>query len=470
MESCVVKELQALGYTVNDKPYAMINIANKWYQNEIIDDFHKRTTMQGEEYTIDRMGFAKLGCEDDANLCEVININIGNRKDPKDDDNEIISKETKAVRQILDSNKFDTQYREQLERMSATGTVGAYIYLKDAIYLDNGQVTGGNVRINYCRAENIIPLTVVNGKTIEAGFSGTNVVAGKQETTLVVFRLLNGKYRADTFTYDENGNPISKSWIQLGDKKPFEIMKVAQVNNYKYMDGFGLPKVYKAIPVLKQLDLCNMIFNGDLSKGEKLLLASETLMPLDDQTGKPKQTSLMKKIFVLLGKDLPESKDMVQEYNPTIRVDEITKSFELCLSFFSMMFGFGTKQYKFENGQVTTATEYIGERQDKYSELNKQRKSSDDYIKGLCTAIMWFENTFNEKNYDLDAEIKIDYDDSYIEDKNTKLEEMRNDATTFNDIPEFTIRYIQERFNVSRKEAIKIYNTKEVEEDPEPTD
>lgn len=35
------------------------------------------------------------------------------------------------------------------------------------------------------------------------------------------------------------------------------------------------------------------------------------------------------------------------------------------------MEGHGTKKYSFENGQITTATEYIGERQDQMQELNE---------------------------------------------------------------------------------------------------
>ena len=80
MESCVEAKIKKMGYRVNTKPYGYINVANMWYGNEIIDDFHKRTTIQGEQYEIERMGFAKRGCADDANLCEIININMGTKE------------------------------------------------------------------------------------------------------------------------------------------------------------------------------------------------------------------------------------------------------------------------------------------------------------------------------------------------------------------------------------------------------
>ena len=135
-----------------------------------------------------------------------------------------------------------------------------------------------------------------------------------------------------------------------------------------------------------------------------------------------------------------------------------------------MMFGFGTKQYKFENGQIQTATQYIGERQDAMKSLNRQRKESTDYICGIVRAIEWFANTFQGTAYDLDAEICIDFDDSYIEDKNTLMDSMKMDATMFSDIPEFTVRYIMKRLNLSREEAMKVYEGKIIEEEEEQED
>ena len=237
------------------------------------------------------------------------------------------------------------------------------------------------------------------------------------------------------------------------------------------MQGFGLPKIWGAIPTLKKIDLCNMILNGDLEKGEKLILTNEALVELDEETGQPKQkTPLMKRLFVFLGDHLPEQKNVIQEYNPQIRVDDITKAFELCLSLFSMTFGFGSKKYTFEQGQIQTATQYIGERQDAMQELNKQRKEATDYIAGIVRAIMWFSNTFNGTSYDLDADICIDFDDSYIEDKAAKLNNMRADAQSFSDIPEFMIRYIMMSLNLDRKEAEKLLSAKEQDPDPEEED
>ena len=460
MKSCVKTKLNKLGYTVQTTPYTYIDECNAWYRNELIDDFHKRTSLYGEEYEIDRMSFGKRCCADDANLCEIISINVGDEYQSAD------------IEALLKKSNFKTMYRQQLELTSATGTTGVYVRLDNANHLENGKVTGGDVRISYCEAENYIPLTVIDDQVTEAAFSGTDVTTDDEKTTLVTFTLdENKQYIAHTYVFDKMGKEIEDYWLQLGEVKPFAVMRVAEVNNLRHMDGFGLPKLLNAIPILKKIDLCNMILNGDLDKGEKVILTNEALVEINETTGKPKKPNkMLKRLFVFIGHKLPEQDSVIKEYNPEIRIDKIKDSFEFCLSLLSMMFGFGSKKYLFENGQIQTATQYIGERQDSMQELNKQREESTKYISDIVKAIMWFSNTFCGTNFNENAEICIDFDDSYIEDKNSKIESMRNDAQMFSDIPEFTIRYIMERFNVDRDRALKIYEAKDIEEDPETLD
>ena len=105
MESCVRTKLQNLGYRIYETPYAYIESAMSWYRNEVDEHFHKRTSITGESYEIERLNFAKRGCEDDANLCEIVSINAGDDTQSED------------VRQILARNRFEVMYRKQLELM-----------------------------------------------------------------------------------------------------------------------------------------------------------------------------------------------------------------------------------------------------------------------------------------------------------------------------------------------------------------
>ena len=118
--------LEELGYSVNGNALAIIKMCNDWYSNREIKDFHVRKNLNNVELKLNRMNFAKRCCADDANLCEIISVAP---------EKESTSKE--FIEQILRNNRFDVRYREQLEKTSATGTVGAYLYLDSATYVQD---------------------------------------------------------------------------------------------------------------------------------------------------------------------------------------------------------------------------------------------------------------------------------------------------------------------------------------------
>ena len=462
MKDCVQAFLNKLGYEVNNNAMQVIEECDNWYSNRVIDDFHKRKGLNGNEYEISRLNFAKRCCSDDANLCEIISVT------PEKE-----SGSQQFIDDLFNENRFDVRYREQLEKTSATGTVGAYLYLKNANYIQDSKgvvsVSGGEVRINYVDADQILPLTIENKLVTECAFAGTSKVRGKDKTVLTVFTYDDqGIYTAETVAFDENNKEIPEEHIilRLGDVKPFAIMENAEVNNLDNMEGYGLPKIYNNIPYFKALDLCYSLMFGDLDKGEKLVFLNELLATVQKKAdGSYDLTPKQKELFILLGEKLPDQNSLIHEYNPEIRIEEITKAFELVLSLISMGFGYGTKKYSFENGQIKTATEYIGERQDEMQELNKQRKQAEDYIEDIIHAAMWFSNQFLGTHFNVKEELSIEFDDSYVEDKATKLETMRNDALSFPEVPELKKWYIMERYNLSEDEADEYIQTETPDEE-----
>ena len=142
MDGFIESFLSGKGYTVNNKALSVIHACDDWYANRFIKDFHKRSTVQGEEYELNRLGFAKRCCSDDANLCEVIEINAGANEEQQE-----------FVKSVLDKNEFETLYREQLEKTSAAGTVACYVRIEKADLYEDGSVKGGTIKLNYVDAE-----------------------------------------------------------------------------------------------------------------------------------------------------------------------------------------------------------------------------------------------------------------------------------------------------------------------------
>ena len=66
-----------------------------------------------------------------------------------------------------------------------------------------------------------------------------------------------------------------------------------------------------------------------------------------------------------------ESKEAIREINMALRIEEHSKAINDDLNWLSFKCGFGTDRYKFEGGQVKTATEVISENSDLYRTLQK---------------------------------------------------------------------------------------------------
>lgn len=165
---------------------------------------------------------------------------------------------------------------------------------------------------------------------------GSTLAGGKKRTTLVVFRLIDGLYQAETHIFDEFGKELEdqKMVIRLGDVKPFAVMRNAEVNNLDNMEGYGLPKLLGAIPVLKAMDLTFNVLFRDLDKADKLILINELLCRFDAKGEPITPNEQAKQLFVMLGEKLPDQKELIQEYNPEIRSNSSQRRWNFCCRFY----------------------------------------------------------------------------------------------------------------------------------------
>lgn len=438
-EKKVRSYLKSKGYEINDFAQSIISEAGDWYRLKETGE-HKKFNLNLQPYSLPRMGFAKRAAADDANLCEVIEINPGESAAAFIDD-------------FMRDNQFTAQYRKQLELMSAEGTVACYVYLKDSELYEDGFARGGDIRLAYVEATGFLPVTIENDDITEAAFWGETIEKGKKKTVLVIFTLDGENYVCETVIFGD-GAPES-TVIRLGPVKPFAVMRNAEINSISDMQGYGFPKVYANIPLFYNLDAAFGAFFTDIEKSEAITFINEQLVDFDEDLKPISQSDERKKRFVFLGEGLPDSKTLIHNEQPNVRIDQFRQSIEMLLDMLSVKFGFGTKRYSFKNGQVQTATEYIGERQDMLLELNKQRDESRQYIDGIVRAVLWFSNTFKGTSFPLDDAVCVEFDDSYIEDRAGKLETYRQDALSGLGGMHTRALYLQEMYNLDEDEAAK---------------
>lgn len=97
------------------------------------------------------------------------------------------------------------------------------------------------------------------------------------------------------------------------------------------------------------------------------------------------------------------------------------------LNYLSLKCGFGPQHYRFEAGNVKTATEVISENSDLYRRLKKHEIILEQVLIDLVRIIIRMGNALGE-GLDENAEIDIRFDDSIIEDKQAERSADRQDV------------------------------------------
>lgn len=146
MRKFITDFLGKRGYKVNVKALELIDLCDSWYRTELIDGFHERYTVNGEKYEMERTGFAKKACEDDANLCEVVDIILEDKHT------------SDYINKVLNRERFQKNLREQLELIAAEGTVAAYVRVVGADILETQELRGGQIELVYVKPNGIFPL------------------------------------------------------------------------------------------------------------------------------------------------------------------------------------------------------------------------------------------------------------------------------------------------------------------------
>ncbi|MBF0965763.1 MAG: phage portal protein, partial [Actinomyces bouchesdurhonensis] len=135
-------------------------------------------------------------------------------------------------------------------------------------------------------------------------------------------------------------------------------------------------------------------------------------------------------VFYTLPEDyFKDTKEAMHEVDMKLRVTEHEDAINNDLNLLGFKCGFGTQFYRFERGNVTTATQVISENSDLYRSVCKHEIILEDVLKNLIRVIIRLGNAAKLGSFKEDADITIDFDDSIIEDSSAERNEDRQDVS-----------------------------------------
>ena len=450
MNEVVLKYLKKQGYeNVSTSYYKWIDLWESWWRNEV--DFHKYRDDSGQERTMYTLGMAKRMSEDWASI-------LFSERD------EVTTEASKAKQTELNNEYLDKQlkilkvYKDlptAIEKAMATGTAGAILRVKHAkidkqggLYADERTKTD----IIYVSASQIIPLRVEHGEIIDVAIVSENIVNDKKEYYIEIHKL---QYKDEKEIYfisntylDEHGNEIQKADIAkqytVNSNVPlFSIMKPAIANpineNYNIINGLGFSVYGTALPQLKACDITYHNFVMDFYLGGKKVFYNKKIVQtktIKDSEGREIEVpiypdDLTRQQWKTYGNEMQnlQQEPAIKEYNPELRVEEDTAGIQFALNVFAFKGGLGTGYYKFDSGRgnVITATQYVGDRQDLITNANKHRKNVDEFVSGIAKAILLLGRILFKEPVTEDCIIKVTDKDGFMVDTETAKQEFRQD-------------------------------------------
>lgn len=437
--SIVIKYLKKLGYEPQVGYYGNISYWKQWWQNSV-KKFHEYHDQNGDKRELYKLGMAKRGCEDWASI-------LYTEKDSMVCNNSVnqayLDKQLKKL-------KFDDIIPENIENAFWSGTLGTIVRVTGAIKENNELRADEKTKIKLINvtADKIIPLRVENGEIIDVAFVSKTTKENKNTYYIEIHELKEDEgYVIRNIFIDDDGNEQSKKGVipeySTHSNIPlFDLLGPRIVNNLDNNNGLGVSVYANAIDQLKGVDIAYNNYVMDSVLGGKKVFYNKSLVKYnvrqitDSKTGETitqeipvYPDDITKQQFQVLSDEMQTANDqtLIQEYNPSLRITDNEDNINLALNLYAFKIGLGKSRYKFENGAVVTATQYIGENQDLVANAKKHRNALNDYTVGIARAILLLGRILFNAGTDENDEIALTNKDGFLVDDETLQEQYRQD-------------------------------------------
>lgn len=441
-------------------------------------------TIDNKEYPMYTLGMGKRVCEDFASTITSEPFTITAKKD-----NTLLQKNLKNAKVLK-------KLSDNIEKMGYTGTIGTVTRIKNATVskTKDGYILSKNNKTKIqtidVGANQIIPLTIEDGEIIDCA------IVSKQK------RLINNKIKdvyylelhelkdkgyqvTNKFFIKDDGTEIKVDGVvdtynTLSDVPLFSIGKISRLNPISDNNGLGISLFGDSMDQLLILDLVYNNFGMDFKLGQKVLVINKKLTRIEtedytDGNGEVRTrekvvypSDVRKQQFMEIGNDLMDDgteKPYIFEYNPDLRVGDNKTGVQFALDNLSFKVGFGTHYYSFESGNIATATEAVLSNKDFVNNGNKNRKAVNEYLIGICRALLLCEKMLGNSKIDEKQNIEIADVDGFLEDDATTRQKAKEDVSMGLMSKK---RYLMKVYGMTEKEAIE--ELKEIREDDQISD
>lgn len=424
MNNNVIKFINSKGYNLPTTDiYNIIDVWKSWYLNDI--EWHSYKDQYGTQRKMNTLGMAKKVCEDWASIGftekDIITTSVkGNNK---------------YVEQMVKETNLINDLPEMIEMASWSGTCAVIhrlknVTIKNGIMIANEDTKDELIKIS---ADKIIPLKIEDGKIIDVAFVSNTTIGDVKAIYIEMHQLKKEGYQISNIFIDaKNGKQLENKEViktfNTGSKMPlFAILEPPTINPIEDNLGLGLSIYGNAIDQLKACDITYHNFVMDYKLGGKKVFYNKKLVQYrtinvinSDGTTTTREVpiypdDITKQQFLCVGDETNiNDNDLMQEYNPSLRIDEDKAGLQFAMDLLSFKCNLGTKYYSLEGSNVVTATQYVGDRQDLIQNAKKYRNNITEFVQDIVKAGLLLARVMLKENVNEDCEVVIENRDGIL--------------------------------------------------------
>lgn len=426
------------GYDISEKLNwdKYIELWDSWFKGKV-KKFHTYYIYNGQaKVKMEKKSLqgAKMVSEDWADLLfnEKVSINLKTDTDTKEFQK--LAK-TKGVNLV-------TTVNQGIERAFSSGTGAFVVSVQNIKYnkTDNVyDVSEAKTKLEFVECKKIVPLSWEGQDITECAFVTLKNRKGKQYIYIAMHVLneqgnyviknymFRGKYSNFVDANEEEKEGFIGEFNTKSDLPWFWIYRPNIYNNIDDDAPFGISVYANSIDTLKSLDNEYDGVDKETTLGRRRTFISEEVMTYDNGqqtlTFDPEDISVyrMPKGF---NKDT-----MIQDSSSDLRTDKLIEAVNFQLNILSTKVGFGKERYKFDGTNIQTATGVISQNSEMFRKLKKHEIPLEYVVIGIVKSLAYASTEFGNYNINAD-EVKVDFDDSIIEDKGA--EQLRASAEVGN--------------------------------------
>lgn len=402
------------------------------------------------------MHAAKAVCAEMAGLIvSELNVHVstgqtltGDQTDPLDD----------FVQKVLKENNFNQKMQEHVEESLALGGGGLKAWYDVKHDSEGNEIPdSGKIMIGFALADQFVPVDWDNAKVNGCVFISRRAIKGYYYTRLEWHRYDGTTYSIDNQLYKAAINKYSSHESQdiLGFRYPlntiypfldehteikdmpsalFTYYRTPIANNLDDDSPLGMSIYGNAMETIHALDICYDSFIREFRLGRRRIIvpASSVKQVIDPNTGTPRRYfDATDEVYQAFSTDDPDAMK-VQDDTVSLRVEEHVSAINAFLSILCLQVGFsaGTFTFNQSNG-VRTATEVISEESKTYKSVVNMQQQIKPAIEQIVRAVINIARLYDVQAdgvdfatlKDDDYEVKVDFDDSILEDRGAKIDE-----------------------------------------------